>query len=47
VANSPWRLVDYWKLTAELDPADFHFTPSQADGKAAPRVGLAPASSAA
>jgi 4-hydroxyacetophenone monooxygenase len=47
VANSPWRLVDYWRLTLELDPADFLFTPRQADGKALPRVGLAPASSAA
>lgn len=24
-ANSPWRLVDYWRMTAELDPADFAF----------------------
>jgi 4-hydroxyacetophenone monooxygenase len=26
VANSPWRLVDYWAMTKELDPADFEFT---------------------
>ena len=24
-ANSPWRLVDYWRMTAEPDPADFIF----------------------
>ncbi|QQS15130.1 MAG: NAD(P)/FAD-dependent oxidoreductase [Rhodospirillales bacterium] len=25
IANSPWRLVDYWSMTRELDPADFDF----------------------
>ena len=24
--NSPWRLVDYWKMTAELNPEDFIFS---------------------
>ncbi len=24
-ANSPWRLVDYWRMTAEPDPAAFTF----------------------
>jgi 4-hydroxyacetophenone monooxygenase len=23
VTNSPWRLVDYWKLTKDFDPSDF------------------------
>lgn len=27
VANSPWRLVDYWKLTSALNPHDFIYTP--------------------
>ena len=27
VANSPWRLIDYWRLTAQMKPSDFHFTP--------------------
>jgi 4-hydroxyacetophenone monooxygenase len=22
---SPWRLVDYWTWTRELDPADYEF----------------------
>jgi 4-hydroxyacetophenone monooxygenase len=26
VANSPWRLVDYWAMTKEPNPADFEFT---------------------
>ena len=21
--NSPWRLVDYWEMTLEPDPADY------------------------
>ncbi len=25
VTNSPWRLVDYWRMTAELDRTDFRF----------------------
>ena len=32
VANSPWRLIDYWRLTAELRIADFRFTPEHAAG---------------
>ena len=24
--NSPWRLVDYWKMTSEMDPEDYMFT---------------------
>ncbi len=28
VTNSPWRVVDYWKLTREVDPDDFVFEPS-------------------
>lgn len=27
VANSPWRLIDYWRLTKQFDPSDFNFTP--------------------
>jgi 4-hydroxyacetophenone monooxygenase len=23
-ANSPWRLVDYWRMTHDFDPADYH-----------------------
>jgi 4-hydroxyacetophenone monooxygenase len=26
IANSPWRLVDYWEMTATLDPADYVFS---------------------
>ncbi|WP_163852222.1 flavin-containing monooxygenase [Pseudooceanicola aestuarii] len=25
--TSPWRLVDYWALTRDFDPADYTFTP--------------------
>ncbi len=25
VANSPWRVIDYWQMTRRLDPADYHF----------------------
>ncbi len=25
--NAPWRLLDYWKMTAEPDPSDFLITP--------------------
>jgi 4-hydroxyacetophenone monooxygenase len=25
VTNSPWRLVDYWKMTRELSVADWTF----------------------
>lgn len=28
VTNSPWRVVDYWKLTREVDPDDFIFEPA-------------------
>jgi 4-hydroxyacetophenone monooxygenase len=24
-ANSPWRLVDYWRMTAEANPGDYRF----------------------
>jgi 4-hydroxyacetophenone monooxygenase len=27
--NSPWRIVDYWKLTYALNPADYRFTAHQ------------------
>ena len=30
VANSPWRLIDYWRMTAELKTSDFRFTPEHA-----------------
>jgi 4-hydroxyacetophenone monooxygenase len=26
IANSPWRLVDYWEMTAKLDLADYVFS---------------------
>ncbi len=29
IANSPWRLVDYWKMTAEMDPTEFAFEPGR------------------
>jgi 4-hydroxyacetophenone monooxygenase len=25
-ALSPWRLVEYWRMTAELDAADYTFS---------------------
>ena len=25
IANSPWRLVDYWSFTKTLDPSEFVF----------------------
>lgn len=28
VTNSPWRVVDYWKLTREVDPDDFVLEPA-------------------
>lgn len=28
VTNSPWRVVDYWMLTREVDPDDFDFEPA-------------------
>ncbi len=28
VTNSPWRVVDYWMLTREVDPDDFVFEPA-------------------
>jgi len=31
VTNSPWRVVDYWKLTREVDPDDFVFEPANED----------------
>jgi 4-hydroxyacetophenone monooxygenase len=31
VANSPWRLIDYWRMTAEMKPWDFRFTPKHKD----------------
>ena len=27
VTNSPWRLIDYWRLTREADLRDFHTVP--------------------
>lgn len=24
--NSPWRQLEYWQLTREFDPADYHMT---------------------
>jgi 4-hydroxyacetophenone monooxygenase len=27
-AVSPWRLVDYWKMTAALDPSHYRFAAS-------------------
>lgn len=27
VSLSPWRLVDYWKMTRRPDIADFHVVP--------------------
>lgn len=29
VANTPWRLVDYWNMTRELDTADWIFEGSR------------------
>lgn len=36
VTNSPWRLVDYWRMTKEMRLADFHTVPtaSSADEEA-------------
>jgi 4-hydroxyacetophenone monooxygenase len=28
IANSPWRLVDYWAMTHEFDPADYDRQPA-------------------
>ena len=28
--NSPWRLVEYWEMTREPDPAAFDFTDGNA-----------------
>lgn len=28
VTNSPWRVVDYWKMTREVNPDDFVFEPA-------------------
>ena len=28
VTNSPWRVVDYWKMTREVDPDDFVLEPA-------------------
>jgi 4-hydroxyacetophenone monooxygenase len=25
VTNAPWRLIDYWRMTRQPDPADFVF----------------------
>lgn len=33
VTNSPWRVVDYWKLTREVDPEDFVFEPATESGE--------------
>ncbi len=30
---SPWRLVDFWKLTYALNPADFQYTPAAETGR--------------
>jgi 4-hydroxyacetophenone monooxygenase len=29
VTNSPWRLIDYWRMTRELDPGAYDWTPAQ------------------
>lgn len=29
VTNCPWRLIDYWRMTRQPDPADFNFTPAR------------------
>ena len=28
VTNAPWRLLDYWQMTREPEPADFEFVPA-------------------
>ena len=36
-ATSPWRLLDYWEMTRQLDPDDYKFSkPNAAPGKPAP-----------
>jgi 4-hydroxyacetophenone monooxygenase len=32
VTNAPWRLIDYWRMTRRLDPADFVFVPDHRIG---------------
>ena len=36
VTNSPWRLVDYWKLTREANLSDFSTVPSVPAGELRP-----------
>lgn len=33
VTNSPWRVVDYWKLTRKVDRDDFEFEPAVASNE--------------
>lgn len=39
VTNSPWRVVDYWRLTREVDPEDFTFEPAANPGRVLERAG--------
>lgn len=34
VTNSPWRIVDYWKMTYALNPSDYVFRHKPMDGNA-------------
>jgi 4-hydroxyacetophenone monooxygenase len=45
--SSPWRLVDYWRLTREFDPAEYLCTqrqPARGEGEAVPTRSAPPAS---
>ena len=38
IANSPWRLVDYWSMTKTIDPDDFVFEVRNAPQRRRERV---------
>jgi len=33
-ATSPWRLLDYWNMTAKLDPAEYRFVADRRSDRA-------------